>query len=522
MGNVILPPRGGGHLSREVERQREIFANVTVPPQDSTKMNMLGVSWQVIQNFREIIHRVPVDLSAAATYRKFTMNHVDPDDPTWHTKDICEQLVKPITRRLCSYSELVVEQDPANAGPANVFVSHAWQYTFEQLYSALETFFDSEHARQKGLTPKNTYFWLDVFTVRQRNWEEDQADPKPEGWWMNTFLVAIKNIGHMVMLAAPWQKPLPLTRSWCLFELYACILHKVDFDLLFCQAERAGFADDVLKSHSVIYDNLSQLDVSKAQAWKEADRIAILSLVEKELGGADTVNRRVFELLRQWFQTIIRSEVSRVVGDASNECRKLNGFARALEEFALHEEALELFQRALASGEKNNGLEHPDTLATVRNLADVRKKMGDYDEAHKLYRRALAGNEKTHGSDHPLTLATVNNLAILLRNRGDHDEALKLFQRALVGRDKHIGPDHPDTLQTVENLARLHKAMGNYDKGLELYQRALTGREKRFGPDHPDTRATVKNLTRLNKTIKRKKLLSGPPSPCTIRVVVVK
>ena len=42
-------------------------------------------------------------------------------------------------RRLCSYSELVAAQDDGNAAPANVFVSHAWDYGFEQVCSALET-----------------------------------------------------------------------------------------------------------------------------------------------------------------------------------------------------------------------------------------------------------------------------------------------------------------------------------------------------------------------------------------------
>ena len=120
-------------------------------------MNMLGVSWAVIQDFRRLTQRVPIDLKAAALYRKPPISNVAPDDPTWHTKDICEQLIKPITGRECSYSELIAElprsdQARGHAAPANVFVSHAWDYGFEQVCSALETFFDSEHARSKGLT----------------------------------------------------------------------------------------------------------------------------------------------------------------------------------------------------------------------------------------------------------------------------------------------------------------------------------------------------------------------------------
>ena len=124
------------HLLREVGRRRQTFASVVVPPQNTVKMNMLGVRWEVIQDFRDLTRRVPLDLAVAAAYRKPPISNVAPDDATWHTKDICEQLIKPITRRLCSYSELVALQDASNAGPANVFVSHAWDYGFEQVCSA--------------------------------------------------------------------------------------------------------------------------------------------------------------------------------------------------------------------------------------------------------------------------------------------------------------------------------------------------------------------------------------------------
>ena len=168
-------------------------------------MNMLGVSWGVIQDFRALVKRLPIDLAAAATYRHPPISNVAPDDPTWHTKDVCEQLIKPITGRCCPYSELLAAQDPTSVAPANVFVSHAWEYNFEQACSTLEMFFVSDHARDNGLTRENTFFWFDIFTLRQRNREEDRADPKPCGWWRTTFLLAIK--------VCPHDKNISLVRS---------------------------------------------------------------------------------------------------------------------------------------------------------------------------------------------------------------------------------------------------------------------------------------------------------------------
>ncbi|KAL7272427.1 hypothetical protein RUND412_004759 [Rhizina undulata] len=77
-----------------------------------------------------------------------------------------------------------------------------------------------------------------------------------------------------------------------------------------------------------------------------------------------------------------------------------------------YDEALELYQRALAGGEKALGKGHLDTLTTVHDMAMVFVRQGRYNEALELYQRALAGKENVNGKDHPDTLATVNNIAL--------------------------------------------------------------------------------------------------------------
>ncbi|KAF2787342.1 hypothetical protein K505DRAFT_257913, partial [Melanomma pulvis-pyrius CBS 109.77] len=79
------------------------------------------------------------------------------------------------------------------------------------------------------------------------------------------------------------------------------------------------------------------------------------------------------------------------------------------------------------------GVHHPDTLASVNNLAVVLDNQGKYNEAEKLLWRALEGREKELGVHHPATLTSVNNLAAVLRHQGKYDEAEELNQRALQG-----------------------------------------------------------------------------------------
>ena len=54
---------------------------------------------------------------------------------------------------------------------------------------------------------------------------------------------------------------------------------------------------------------------------------------------------------------------------------------------------------------------------TMDALASVRRDQGRHEEAAELYERALAGQEKTLGPEHESTLLTVGNLAGLHRQQ---------------------------------------------------------------------------------------------------------
>ena len=69
------------------------------------------------------------------------------------------------------------------------------------------------------------------------------------------------------------------------------------------------------------------------------------------------------------------------------------------------------------------GKEHPDTLASMNNLAGVLRSQGNYNEAEQIHRQTLALKETVLGKEHPFTLTSMNNLAEVLRSQGNYDEA---------------------------------------------------------------------------------------------------
>ena len=62
-------------------------------------------------------------------------------------------------------------------------------------------------------------------------------------------------------------------------------------------------------------------------------------------------------------------------------------------------------------------------------------------------RRALEAERAGAGQGHPDTLASVNNLARLYEAQGRYGEAEPLFKRALEANERVLGQEHPDTLE---------------------------------------------------------------------------
>ena len=126
--------------------------------------------------------------------------------------------------------------------------------------------------------------------------------------------------------------------------------------------------------------------------------------------------------------------------------------------------------------------------------------------------RSLAICEKALGPEHPDTAASLNNLARLLHDQGDLAGARPLFKRALTIREKALGPEHPDTATSLNNLALLLKDQGDLAGARPLFERALAISEKALGPEHPDTNAARGNLARLQTRGRRVRR-----SACTLR-----
>jgi serine/threonine protein kinase len=93
--------------------------------------------------------------------------------------------------------------------------------------------------------------------------------------------------------------------------------------------------------------------------------------------------------------------------------------------------AAEQAEAARAIYTKHHGPDHPDTLKSMRHLANYYQSLGRDAEALKLREEALARYTATLGPDDKLTLAALSNVASSYSALGRYTEALKLREDAL-------------------------------------------------------------------------------------------
>eukprot|EP01041_Mallomonas_annulata_P004501 gene4501-8953_t len=146
------------------------------------------------------------------------------------TTEVCERFLKPLTyadgASYCEYYRRY-GADSQNVSDASVFISHAWKYNFMEVVTTLESHFQN--------TP-DIYIWFDLFSNNQH------AGPSLDfTWWSTTFKSAIAQFHYTVMVLSPWHDPIPLTRAWCLFELYCTAETESRFEIAISSNEKSLF-----------------------------------------------------------------------------------------------------------------------------------------------------------------------------------------------------------------------------------------------------------------------------------------
>ena len=104
------------------------------------------------------------------------------------------------------------------------------------------------------------------------------------------FGESLREIGRAVCVLVPWDKPTYVRRIWCLFELHTILDLGLEYDISLPPQQRAALEQYIASGRpgdDRITQALSDVDVGLASAREEADRVAILGVVDLEWVGIE-------------------------------------------------------------------------------------------------------------------------------------------------------------------------------------------------------------------------------------------
>jgi non-specific serine/threonine protein kinase/serine/threonine-protein kinase len=164
------------------------------------------------------------------------------------------------------------------------------------------------------------------------------------------------------------------------------------------------------------------------------------------------------------------------------------------ENLGLYAPAEKLKQRALETRKRVLGPDHPDTLASMMQLADFSNTVGRYGESERRASEALEASRRVLGPEHATTLSCMTVLALSYWRQRRFDEAEKLFLAQLEVYRRTHGPDHLVTLGTEANLASIYNSQRRFDEAEKLWLPTIERLRRLLGEDNPTTLSAMGNL----------------------------
>ena len=225
----------------------------------------------------------------------------------WTIEDVCEYVILPECReKNCFYLDLL---DPTYIGKTyqGAFVSQARKSKFADLVGAL-----LDHYKGKDLTKQ--FVWIDIFCAHQpKLTKKDEGLPeqlKQKQWDQLTYELhdAIQHFDDRLIFFNSWLNPYPLSRAWCVWEIYGTVKCDKTIDLIFAPGATDNFVDTIVDDFDAITQNLADLKLENAECHKKGDLEMIHCAVEKTIG-FQHLNAYIAGLLRKWLVKTARQVV---------------------------------------------------------------------------------------------------------------------------------------------------------------------------------------------------------------------
>jgi len=409
--------------------------------------------------------------------------------------------------------------------------------SFEHLVEAIETFI-TLNPRDDG---KEWSIWIDIFSFNQHVSLHNGPTCANIDWYRNTLTSLLTTIGHTLIIYLPWDNPVVLKRTWCLWEIYCSHINNVKISIQLSKKRHPAFLKLISEKFETALDifNNNGLSVDNSQSSISKCRSEIFEAMRMFCDdGTHGVNVALKQSIRTWVvNTAIKVLTSEIENCQNSKlhakmmsgkaigpvdlilhlfgCRSHKDHGEAYRQFLLQEFRLanylgtlytekeyltaaeKYFNHAMTVGRKFLKKNHTAILAIMSNLALICKKRKDYEKAEELYNFCLKEKNLELGSGHPSTLVTAFNLAVCIKQRGDAETALAMMLACLSDQEVELGLEHPDTMHTLENVASILLEMKRNAEAHRLLQKSVDYRIKRYGPTHHETVTILETVAEL-------------------------
>ena len=138
--------------------------------------------------------------------------------------------------------------------------------------------------------------------------------------------------------------------------------------------------------------------------------------------------------------------------DSDQTVEALNGEALKLAQTGQYDQALEKATAALEQSEKENGVDHPDTIMSFEIMGLVHQTMGDSVGAESAFLRALSIVKKFYGPNSSEAAKIMNNLAGVYYAQQQYILASSFFKQSLNIVKKQLPADDPRLAMLRKNI----------------------------------------------------------------------
>jgi len=199
--------------------------------------------------------------------------------------------------RRCSLAELYKDQIDHYSklpvvGKVKFFVSHSWAYKFSTLVEAIERF------EQGNPDRTGAYYFIDYFAVNQ--WKPNKD--------LNSLANLIQRLEAVVLVLSPLDKPIPMTRCWCLWELFISIKRNVPIHVALPDDQHSLLKFLLVRSSKPWQQTQFQVKSNSSKASEKCDEYMIKTAI-KQSEGFSWLNKEVQETVFKCVQSLALSEI---------------------------------------------------------------------------------------------------------------------------------------------------------------------------------------------------------------------